>query len=223
MAEKSDSLITDDEYATIDEVEAAIIALTKVDLLKLRNYARLRIAAYGRFSIGVSAEDLLNEAISRTLEDDGRRWKKKSVSFVGLLMGNMRSISSNWTDGHIKIETPLDSSKENEKALKTCFIPRVVSESELLQEDEEGKIFNPIVSITPSNPIDEAEQIENAIDAKQRVDKIRQLFSKDQHVLDILDGWICEMTGQEIQTASGMAKNDYEAGVKRLRRTLGVY
>lgn len=223
MAEKPDNLKSDDDCATIDEIEAAILAMTKADLLKLHNYANKRIAAYGRFSIGFTAEDLLSDAITRTLEEDGRKWNKNSVSFTGLLMGIMRSISSHWTDGHIKVDTTVDTSKEYENVSKRFFIPREVSESSLLHEDEDGKILSPLAITTPENPIDDANKIDNAIDAKQQVDKIRQLFSKDQYVLDILDGWICEMTGQDIQIASGMAKNEYEAAVKRLRRTLGIY
>lgn len=217
MAEKPDSLISNDEYASIEEIKAAIMALTRADLLRLRYYASKRVSAYGRFSKGLSAEDLLSEAIMRTLEEDGRKWNKNSVSFLGLLFGTMRSISRNWTDGHIKVEAKSDTSEECEKVSEICFIHREISESELLHETEDGKILNPLDMTSVEDPIDDA------LDAKQQVDGIRQLFYKDQHVLDILDGWICEMTGLDIQIASGMTKNEYEAAVKRLRRTLGVY
>ena len=84
------------EAASPDEIIQALAGLTPADLRRLQKFARFRMAALRGLSRGRDYEDLLDEAMTATL--DGRRaWRKKSVTFVHHLMAVMRSTSDNWT------------------------------------------------------------------------------------------------------------------------------
>jgi hypothetical protein len=70
-------------------IETAIERLGDADWYRLRQVAR--ILAWKVH--GMDGEELLFEALERTL-DDRRRWNRASVEFVGHLIGVMRSIAS---------------------------------------------------------------------------------------------------------------------------------
>jgi DNA-directed RNA polymerase specialized sigma24 family protein len=76
------------EYASIDEVIAALDALTPEELLRLRQLAKLRSATL----VVMGWEDLLNEAIKRALE--GARAWPKTVPFMAFMVQTMRSVAS---------------------------------------------------------------------------------------------------------------------------------
>ncbi|HTR52428.1 MAG TPA: hypothetical protein VMJ10_17060 [Kofleriaceae bacterium] len=83
--------------ATPAEIEAAIAALSDVDiarLVKVRDFFAYKLRALG---LGVEGKDLLQEAITRTYAGD-RHWKKNKVSFVKHLEETMRSIASHVPD-----------------------------------------------------------------------------------------------------------------------------
>jgi hypothetical protein len=96
-----------DEYASQTEVIEAIQALTDTDHQKLmviaKSWQRRR---YGSFH-GIRPEDILSEAIAKTLEGD-RKWRKPKVSLVKHLDRVMESIS-----GHI-----IEARKVQSKATK---------------------------------------------------------------------------------------------------------
>ena len=82
------------------EVDRAIEALTLQSWLRLQQFADFRVLGLGRAARGRTGEDLLEEALLRTLigaEDTqkGRHWNK-DVDFVRHLTGAMQSISSCW-------------------------------------------------------------------------------------------------------------------------------
>jgi hypothetical protein len=85
-----------EEYATDEEVVAAIRSLTDADGVRLRKVARFRARGLAGLGLGLSADDLLQEAIKRTLGGT-RRWRKK-VPFVMHLSKTIRSISSHAPD-----------------------------------------------------------------------------------------------------------------------------
>jgi hypothetical protein len=91
--EKASRRIPEEKAATLDEVRAAIENLMPEQLLRLKKYARQRIRGLGRASMGRDHKDLLQEAITATLDPDRRRWNKGAVDFVGHLIGAMRSIA----------------------------------------------------------------------------------------------------------------------------------
>ena len=81
-----------EEYATDEEVVAAIGAMSTADTLRLSKVSAFRARALAALSLGVSANDLMQEAITRTIKGD-RRWRK-SVKFVTHLSKTIRSIAS---------------------------------------------------------------------------------------------------------------------------------
>lgn len=208
-SEPYNSVITK-EIASQQDIEEAISKLTQANLLRLRRFAELRIAGLGKYSKGYTWQSLLNESITRTL--DGRRtWDKNAVDFIGLLIGVIRSISSHWIE-----ESTIGT--DDDEACDKANSRIELLESELLFTSSEGDILNPFDTFEAQNP-----DPEDSLDAKLELERIRQMFSKDLHVLDLLDGWSLEMTGREIQEASNMTKKEFEAAVKRLRRGLGIY
>jgi hypothetical protein len=84
------------EYATDAEVEAAIRALSDADGVRLRKVASFRARGLAGLGLGVSADDLLQEAIMRTLAG-GRRWRK-SVTFVKHLIKTLGSLANHLRD-----------------------------------------------------------------------------------------------------------------------------
>lgn len=80
------------DHATSAEIDKALRALSDADLLRLHGVARFRaqqLAALGR---GIDADDLLHDAITRTVAGE-RHWPVK-VPFVKYLCETMRSIAS---------------------------------------------------------------------------------------------------------------------------------
>lgn len=80
------------EYATDSEVEAAIRALSDTDAVRLGRFATFRARGLAGRGLGLNGDDLLQEAIKRTLDGD-RHWRK-TVTFVKHLIETMRSIAS---------------------------------------------------------------------------------------------------------------------------------
>jgi hypothetical protein len=75
------------------EIDRAIKTLTSSDLLRLQRFAKFRVRGLGRAASGRDWEDLLGEALYRTLKgtDDtqnGRHWNRK-VPFVQHVSGEL--------------------------------------------------------------------------------------------------------------------------------------
>jgi DNA-directed RNA polymerase specialized sigma24 family protein len=86
-----------DEYATDQEVEAAIDALSDVDRVRLRRVAAFRARPLLGTGLGIGADDLLQDAMVRTALGE-RRWRKKKVTLVKHLIETMRSIANHARD-----------------------------------------------------------------------------------------------------------------------------
>jgi DNA-directed RNA polymerase specialized sigma24 family protein len=119
MASKSRT--ADAGHATPEDVEQAIRRLTDNDyrhLGKVADYRSLSLMAIG---LGWSGDDLLQEAITRTLEGD-RKWPR-GVSLMAHLWGTMRSIASHVPDelkgGKIETATTDDESRSQGIVLKS--------------------------------------------------------------------------------------------------------
>lgn len=85
-----------EKAATPDEIAAAVEALAAEDALKLDRYARFRIKRIGSAADTRDHDDLLAEALRKTLDGD-RSWNK-DVTFPAHLLGAMWSISSHWAE-----------------------------------------------------------------------------------------------------------------------------
>lgn len=86
-----------DEYATDQEVESAIGALSEADRVRLRRVAAFRARPLADTGLGIDADDLLQDAMFRTVLGD-RRWRKKKVTLVKHLIETMRSIANHARD-----------------------------------------------------------------------------------------------------------------------------
>ena len=90
------------------------------DILRLRSAAKFLVAGLGHSGRGESWEDLLQEAILRSLAGE-RKWPSQ-LAFRTFLMGAMRSIASSWAK-----RTPLESVSECEPFSKAESIINSVS------------------------------------------------------------------------------------------------
>ena len=89
------------------EVMSAVEQLSTADTLRLRSAAKFLTAGLGQSRRGESWEDLLQEAILRSLTGE-RKWPYQ-LAFRTFLIGAMRSIASSWAK-----RTPLESVSEFE-------------------------------------------------------------------------------------------------------------
>lgn len=85
-----------DEWATDSEIEEAIRALSDADANRLSKVGKYYAWALAGMGLGISGDDLLQEAISRTVAGC-RRWKK-SISFVRHLTKTMQSVANHAPD-----------------------------------------------------------------------------------------------------------------------------
>ena len=132
------------DYADDAEVEAAIKGISDVDGARLGKVASFRARGLAGLGLGVSADDLLQDAVARTLGGD-RRWRK-GVTIVKHLIETMRSTANHWREKHkgselvpatsedgrgqldgVRLDSPtpdgerLASAKEQLAALATAF------------------------------------------------------------------------------------------------------
>ena len=175
--------------ATIEETTAALQALSHPDRLRLLLSARWRVRGLGRAALGRRAEDLLSEACLRVCE--GRRhWDPGAVSFVGFLIGAMRSISSHWREECSESEAYLASE---------------------LRSDHPAA--DPVENARSQRP-----DAERTLVAKDTLDAINGKFRDDPEVLLVIEGLGEGMKGPAIQEALGLTPDQYEAAFKRMRR-----
>jgi hypothetical protein len=82
--------------ASIEEVQAAYSAISDVDRCRIGRAAEVFCRKLSGLGQGISPDDLISDAIMRTL-DGRRRWKRHKVGFVKHLCEAMRSIASHVT------------------------------------------------------------------------------------------------------------------------------
>jgi len=85
------SILTEEERR---EILNAFRALTQIETRRLTGYARVKMISVRQRVFYADAEDLLQEALGKTLEGT-RKWNRK-VSFFQHLIGSMSSIAQNW-------------------------------------------------------------------------------------------------------------------------------
>lgn len=180
------------EYASLEEVEEAIGRLTPADSERLSKFAQLKVRGLLGLGFGVEAEDLLQEALTRSLQPGGKRWPK-NISFVNHLIAAVRNIAGHLVrDGHGARLTSLD--------------PPDASEA-----DGDG------VSHEWDRPT-EIPGAERIAVARARLQKIEKRFENDDRVLLVMEGLATEMTGPEIKADLGITQNELETAMTRLRR-----
>jgi DNA-directed RNA polymerase specialized sigma24 family protein len=181
--------------ATPDEVQQAYEALTPTDLIRLRNFADRRIRGLGRMALGRSAEGLLQEAITRVLEEK-RHWKSDNVGFPQFLTGVIRSISSNWRAAFKRREASLGQGDS--------MVIREISLGDGSDQDPELQL--------PSR-----QNLQVALEAKDLVGWLQELVKDHLYASAILDEMLRGLTGPETQEKLGITPNEYESTVKWIR------
>lgn len=181
------------------DVERAIQELTTTDRLRLKQFAALRMFALGRAARGRTGEDLLSEAILRTLMgletmEKGRHWNK-NVDFVRHLTGAMQSIAHCWKR----------TFNDNEPYL-AC---------ELLKCDEEGEEMSPFESLGSGLPTMAQDLI-----AREREHEILARFKHDPEAIALIQGLLDGLKKSEIVQKYGFSQKRYEAVLKRIRMKL---
>jgi hypothetical protein len=192
--DKASRRVPEDKAASEEEIAAAIEALTKKELHRLKQYSLWRIWVLGRRALGRSHDDLLQEAITATLAGD-RRWNKESVDFVGHLTGAIRSISWKWGQQFDADEPYL--------------------ESEVVRTSPEGKETNPMLNAT--SPAMDARRVTAAKDNLEHVEK---LVNERSLAALILAGMCDKMTGPEIKEELEISQTQLETEMRWVRRTL---
>lgn len=186
--------------ASADDVLAAYERLSTADLVRLRAYAELRVRIAGRAALG-DREDLLNEALTRTL--DGRRQWKKDISLTIFLIGVMRSISSNdWI-------APFEK-----------YGKYVLRDADLVVREEDG-LEDSVIEQAKSHvasPEDGALANEDAAIYRGAMESLKEHFAGDRSTLDVIDGIMAGFTGPEIKELAGIEQKEFESTMKALRR-----
>ena len=189
----------DVRHATREEIEKAFEELTVPQLAKIRGYATWRVEWIARASIGRSWDDLLQEALSLTLEER-RHWNKNAVDFVGHLTGVMRSLSSDWA-----------------KSLKAAKHEEPMLNSEVSQENDNGEKISVVDGAKSGNPGPEM-----LLQTKELLSRIKQHLSKDKRVLEIMDGLGEGLMSSEICEIMGLTTQEFNAARKRLERAAKI-
>jgi CheY-like chemotaxis protein len=178
------------------EVDRMIELLTTAELLKLQKFADFRVRGLGRAARGRTWEDLLGEALLRTLigaeaTGKGRHWNKE-VDFARHLAGTIQSISSSW--------------KRQFKNKEAHLI------SELVIHDAEGQEHSPLDNVASGHTPADQRLIE-----KNEEDRILAKFKEDPEATHVLHGLLDGLKKNEIISRYGLDEKQYAASVKRIR------
>lgn len=198
------------------EVDRAIEALTPSEVLRLQQSADFRVRGLGRAARGRTWEDLLGEALLRTLigaEDTqkGRHWNK-DVDFVCHLTGAMRSISSCW-------RRQFEAAVQREET-EAYLIPA------LPLHDAEGQEKSPLDDVASGHVTagglwgTDAAADQRLIE-KDEEDRVLTIFKDDTEATGVLQGLLDGLKKNEIMSKYGLAEKQYAAAVKRILKLLG--
>jgi len=180
------------------EVHRAIKALasSSSELLRLQKFAKFRVRGLGRAACGRDWEDLLGEALYRTLigaEDsqNGRHWNRR-VAFVQHLAGAISSIASVW--------------KRQFKDKNTYPI------SELVVHDAEGQEHSPLDNV-PSGCAPADERLIEKSEEERFLTVLRDIPDATQVFQGLVDG----LKKNEIMSRYGLDEKKYAAAMRRIR------
>ena len=178
------------------EVDRAIEALTSSDLVRLQRFADFRVRGLGRAARGRTGEDLLQQALLRTLigaeaTPKGRHWNK-DVDFVQHLKRAIESISSCWkrqfneTEAYLISEFPIHDAEGGEHSvLDNVASGHAPADERLIEKDGE--------------------------------DRVLARFKDDPEATQVLQGLLDGLKKIEIMTRYGLDEKKYTAAAKRIR------
>lgn len=180
-------------YATDAEVEAAVRLLSDADAIRLRKIATFRARSLQGRGLGIDADDLMQEAIERTIRGSAttgpgaRRWRK-GVSFIKHLDQAMRSIASHAREG---------------------FEDTMIVHAS--KEDPDGRTDGIALLSRITDP-------ERLAAAHEQLDKVDKDFAGNDLVGLVVEGLSTGMKGPEIQKDLGITETVFETTMRTLRR-----
>jgi DNA-directed RNA polymerase specialized sigma24 family protein len=188
-----------EKVATVEEIGLAIEKLTTAEWAKLHSFARNRARMMALRGSAFTEEDLVSEAVAALLKER-RHWNPKKVDFLGVVMGAMRSIASNYKA----------SAKNGDFALPASQV------SSPEEDDEEAPNVAELLPDRRPDP-------EKAVMISNMLFEVYESFSEDPEALVIMDGLRDLMTGSQIIEALGIDRNAYETIVRRIRRKTATH
>lgn len=164
---------------------AALKALKCSDLIQLR-----KKSAYRSPGTGMEGDDLLHEAICRTLEKDGRNCPANVP--IGVYLDNaMRSIADGEREKYIRQVPVGDWDEENSEVNKSM-----------------------------DNNLSSDDAVLDSIELEQIADRIQDIFADDPQaqaiVIGVMEGW----SPKEIKEMEPMDDKQYASARRRVRRAL---
>ncbi len=170
---------------TTAELRSALEGLRPTELTRLQKKAA--VLAPGT---GMEPNDLLQEAVKRSLEENGGRNCPRDVK-PAIFLGNvMKSIASH-ARKEWKRETPSNTG--------------------------EGDEIDPITNVPDPTPSPEEVVIRHLDGKKERI-RIEAMFNEDRKAQAIVIGIMEDWSPHEIREMEPMSKKEYEAARKRMRR-----
>ena len=189
-----------EKIATVDEISEAIERFLPEEWAKLYAYAKNRARMMALYGGALDAKDLVQSAMTALLEER-RTWNPKKVTFLGVLMGAMKSIVSN----------------HKEKSLASGYS---VPESQIVSGDEDDESETPVERHPDArlNPEQQMLASEDEQDTIRFVEDLYAFFGEDLEALLVMDCWKEGLTGSKIIQALEIDRKAYETIVKRIRR-----
>ena len=165
----------------------AIETMSEVDRIRLRKKAK----AFAK-GTGMEPDDLFQEAVALSLEENGGRNCPRDVKPVIFLGNVMRSIASHSREKWAR-EMPIGANRDDED--------------------------DPIVAMPDSAPSPE-EVVIGRLDYRKTITRIETMFDDDPWGQAIVIGIMEDWSPHEIREMEPMSKNEYAAARKRVRRKL---
>ena len=176
------------------EIEQAAAELSPADLKRLQLVARTVMRYYGLATAVRDHDDLVAEALIRTL--GGSRSWRKGVDFVYHLAQAMRSVAWTWFEQEAAQRADADAVERWESAM-------------LGSADSADSV---------DGLLDPEPDAEAACLAREQVERIRRAFADDPAANAVLAGWAIGCKGPEIRQLHGLSDKTFQAAVRRIRR-----
>ncbi len=173
------------KYLDAAAFRGALDVLTSAELLRLR-----KKSAFHALGTGMGGDDLLQEAIRRTLEPDGRRCPADVP--VAVYLGNaMRSIADGERAKYSR-EAPADGEDCDEREAGVGADPSPSTEATVMARDE----------------------------LERTVERLETMFADDPQALAVVIGDMEGWSPAEIKEAESMDDTQYATARRRVRRAI---
>jgi DNA-directed RNA polymerase specialized sigma24 family protein len=154
------------------------------------------IQGLGHMAMGRSADGLLQEALTVTLESK-RHWRSENVDFCQFLKGVIRSTASNWREKYLRREARLG-----------------LGDGVRMVEVPLGGPGDPELPIPSPDP-----GPERVLEAKEMVERLQEMAGEHLYASAIIDEILLGLTGPEIQAKLKISQAEYESAMKWIYRT----